>query len=131
MTQYNKLIDLGLDEMASTLLTTPIIDLGRDERTLAIQAYDLRIELIREANKGFKLQLKPFHNIISDNMDRTLNPMNGKHYDSKSAYYKAVKEAGGVIMGNEKQAPKKEFSFNDDQIKRDIYATAKQLGHKL
>lgn len=40
--------------------------------------------------------------IISDGMNATLNPANGRTYDSKSAYYKAVRAAGCEIIGNEK-----------------------------
>lgn len=40
--------------------------------------------------------------LIRDGMDHTWNPVNGKHYDSKSEYYKAVRAAGGEIVGNER-----------------------------
>jgi hypothetical protein len=39
--------------------------------------------------------------IISDHLDGVKNPVDGKTYDSKSAYYQAVKEAGCEIVGNE------------------------------
>lgn len=39
--------------------------------------------------------------IISDNLDGVQNPCDGKIYDSKSAYYRAVKDAGCEIVGNE------------------------------
>lgn len=39
--------------------------------------------------------------IISDQLDDILNPVNGQLYDSKSAYYKAVRDAGCTIVGNE------------------------------
>jgi len=39
--------------------------------------------------------------IISDHLDGVKNPVDGKMYDSKSSYYRAVKDAGCVIVGNE------------------------------
>lgn len=39
--------------------------------------------------------------VISDGMSDTWNPVDGKHYDGKSAYYKAVRDAGCEILGNE------------------------------
>jgi hypothetical protein len=39
--------------------------------------------------------------IISDTLDGVMNPVDGKTYDSKSAYYQAVKDAGCEIVGNE------------------------------
>lgn len=39
--------------------------------------------------------------IIRDGLDGVLNPCDGKRYDSKGAYYRAVKDAGCVIVGNE------------------------------
>lgn len=45
-------------------------------------------------------------NIISDTMDLTLNHADGKHYDSKSRYYRAVKAAGCEIVGNDMSAMK-------------------------
>lgn len=40
--------------------------------------------------------------VISDKLDDVLNPVNGQLYDSKSQYEKAVRDAGCVIVGNEK-----------------------------
>ena len=39
--------------------------------------------------------------IISDHLDGVKNPVDGKTYDSKSAYYQTVKAAGCEIVGNE------------------------------
>lgn len=36
--------------------------------------------------------------IVSDGMDAIENPANGLMYDSRSAYYRAVREAGGAIV---------------------------------
>lgn len=40
-------------------------------------------------------------NIRPDGMDAIENPVDGRKYDSKSAYYAAVKRAGCEIFGNE------------------------------
>lgn len=43
---------------------------------------------------------------VSDNLGQHLmNHADGKRYDSRSAYYKAVKQAGGEIIGNEPPKP--------------------------
>jgi hypothetical protein len=39
--------------------------------------------------------------LIRDGLDDVWNPANGKVYDSKSAYYRAVKDAGYEIAGND------------------------------
>jgi len=39
--------------------------------------------------------------IIRDGMDAMFSHADGKTYESKSAYYRAVKEAGCVIVGND------------------------------
>lgn len=43
--------------------------------------------------------------VISDHLGEgasgVLNPVDGKKYDSKSAYYRTVKEAGCYVMGND------------------------------
>ena len=43
--------------------------------------------------------------VIRDSMSDTVNPVNGLTYDSKSAYYQAVKDAGCVIVGNDIPTP--------------------------
>lgn len=47
--------------------------------------------------------IAPRISVISDDLgkDGVFNPANGKRYDSKSAYYRAVKDAGCEIMGND------------------------------
>ncbi len=40
--------------------------------------------------------------LIRDCMEPTWNPVNGRRYDSKRAYEKAVRAAGCEIIGNEK-----------------------------
>ncbi|MFZ5624437.1 MAG: hypothetical protein ACOY71_08385 [Gemmatimonadota bacterium] len=40
--------------------------------------------------------------IRTDGMDAIENPVNGLLYDSRSAYYRAVRDAGCEIVGNER-----------------------------
>jgi len=39
--------------------------------------------------------------IIRDNLDDVTNPVDGRTYSSKSAYYRAVRDAGCEIAGND------------------------------
>jgi hypothetical protein len=43
----------------------------------------------------------PTPRLIRDGLNDVWNPVNGKVYDSKSAYYRAVKDAGCEIAGND------------------------------
>lgn len=43
----------------------------------------------------------PTPKLIRDGLDDVWNPVDGKKYDSKSAYYAAVKAAGCEIAGND------------------------------
>lgn len=43
----------------------------------------------------------PVPQLIRDGLDDVWNPVNGKRYDSKSAYYAAVKASGNEIVGND------------------------------
>jgi hypothetical protein len=58
--------------------------------------------------------------IIRDYLDGVVNPCDGKQYDSKSAYYQAVKDAGCVIVGNEAEkmmsAPPARSDVKSDEI---------------
>lgn len=65
--------------------------------------------------------------VVSDNLGLggVLNPADGKRYDSKRAYYRAVRAAGGEIVGNEtqKQAPPP-----PPPVRPDIIAAMKRHG---
>lgn len=50
----------------------------------------------------------PHPMVIRDSLDGVLNPVDGKRYDSKGAYYRAVKDHGCVIVGNEAKAEQPE-----------------------
>lgn len=72
--------------------------------------------------------------IISDYIDGPMgalkNHADGKIYDSKSKYYKAVKEAGCVVMGNDAPTVCKEpeYKICEKELKRDIAQAYEQLG---
>lgn len=50
--------------------------------------------------------------VVSDHLGDVWNPADGQTYDSKSAYYKAVRAAGCEIMGND--APTRPSAPQDD-----------------
>lgn len=66
--------------------------------------------------------------IRSDGMSATWNPVDGRHYESKSAYERAVKAAGCEIVGNDaghwnKAAP----SYEPKGVKEDLREAWKKL----
>lgn len=65
--------------------------------------------------------------VITDTMDLTKNPIDGKHYDSKAKYYRKVREAGCEIVGNDPSLsrPRAEKELSSSERKRDI---ARALG---
>lgn len=52
-----------------------------------------------EYRPTIRKRLTPY--VISDHLDGVRNPVDGRQYDSKSAYYKAVRAAGCEIAGND------------------------------
>lgn len=63
--------------------------------------------------------------VVSDGLADVLNPADGKRYDSKRAYYRAVRAAGAEIVGNEtqRQAPPP-----PPPVRPDIIAAMKRHG---
>lgn len=59
--------------------------------------------------------------VISDTMPDTINHADGKTYNSKRAYEKAVRAAGCVIVGNEKIPERKPIEM--PSLKEDIRRT--------
>lgn len=111
----------------ATLLTTPLCDL--EDFSEVRSAFDRRDAIVREENRNFKGSYHaPF--IISDDLGvkGVLNPADGKTYDSKSAYYAAIKSSGCEIVGNDAQKERKK-ELCDNQRKRDIARTMEQLGY--
>jgi hypothetical protein len=63
--------------------------------------------------------------IISDHLDGTASPISGKIYDSKSAYYRHIRNNGCQIVGNEKMEAPRPVSMGDPS--RDIARAIQQL----
>ncbi len=72
------------------------------------------------------------HYIIGDTMEPTLNMVDGKVYDSKSAYMRTVRAAGCDVIGNE--APEKVFfkkrETNLPHLKEDLIRAYDQLASR-
>jgi hypothetical protein len=66
-------------------------------------------------------------NVISDTMDVTLNPADGKRYDSKSRYYAAVKSMGCEIIGGESFKEQPRRPINMPRAGYDVKAAIEQL----
>lgn len=69
--------------------------------------------------------------IISDEMEPTRNPIDGRVYDSRSSYKRVAKERGYIEVGNEKLDVKKpgESSAYKEQRRRDIAEVLKGYGY--
>jgi hypothetical protein len=63
--------------------------------------------------------------VISDHIPNVVNPINGKPYDSKSAYYRDVRAAGCTIMGNDRV--KAEDRETGDNFEPDVARAFNQL----
>lgn len=73
--------------------------------------------------------------IISDYInssagDAIKSQADGKMYDSKSQYYKSVKDAGCVVLGTDAPTTAKEvdYKINEKELKQDIANAIQQLG---
>lgn len=64
--------------------------------------------------------------IISDQLDGVLSHADGRVYDSKSAYYAAVRAAGCEIVGNERM-PEPQERYSPAGLKQDIATAIDQL----
>ncbi len=74
---------------------------------------DEKFAQIAKENKNFKPKpVKSIPYIIGDNIEggHLKSMADGKIYDSKSKYYQSLKEAGCVIVGNEKQESTKSIN---------------------
>jgi hypothetical protein len=112
------------------LLGLPLSGLTPELMVLAAEANDRRIAAIRKENDEYVLTRPasgPF--IVSDDLGSrgVLNPADGKKYDSKSAYYRAVKAKGNEIVGNEKLGASKPNAPEIDW-KRAVAETLQQKG---
>jgi len=67
----------------------------------------------------------PMH-IGSDGMDATFCPADGKTYDSKSAYHRAVKNKGLEIVGNDMPVSAPKFKQSNINWEKAVAETLKQ-----
>jgi hypothetical protein len=58
----------------------------------------------------------PMPYIVTDSLPDVRNPLDGKIYDSKSAYYKKVKESGCEILGNDFDAQHSKPEYNSSNL---------------
>lgn len=70
----------------------------------------------------------PIHYGGSDDMGAVQNPVDGKTYDSKSAYYRSVKDSGCVILGNEKVKPRETTSISKEALRSGLKEAAQKHG---
>ncbi len=95
------------------LLNAPIGTLSKELTAVAFALRDRLDAEIAKENKNFVSSSNFAPNIISDYMpggagQALRNMADGKMYDSKSAYNKALKASGHYVVGNDKQEQKKE-----------------------
>lgn len=66
--------------------------------------------------------------IISDHLDDVVNPLDGRAYDSKSAFYRTVREAGCEIAGNDSSLTARPRTFSEvPHADQDIKTAIEQL----
>ena len=69
--------------------------------------------------------------IRADGMDPIMNHANGLMYDSRSAYERGVKDAGCVIVGDNKLTPSPRPVLSDRELKQDIKTAMDQVEARL
>lgn len=69
-------------------------------------------------------------NVISDDLGikGVINPVDGKPYDSKSSYYRTVKDAGCQIVGNDPIPAKKREIVGDFDCRKEVAQAIEQAG---
>ena len=65
--------------------------------------------------------------VIRDTIDPIVSHADGKTYESKSTYYKSLKEQGFEIIGNEKQ-PEKKHEVDEKRLEASILYAMAQSG---
>lgn len=124
-----------LTDSERKIYESPFKNLTLEERLLAFQLRDRKTEWVKKQNEKFVPSKSANQKVyvISDDLgkDGILNHADGKMYDSKSQYYKAVKEAGCEVLGNdaprESNAPQYK-NHTEKDIQRDIAQSIQQLG---
>ncbi len=110
-----------------------------DKQGMWIEKHIIDCQIMKAIASGVvkEIERKPAqrsisHYVISDDLgiQGIMNHANGKKYDSKSQYYRAVKEAGCVVLGNDapREAKPLEYKICEKELKRDIAKSIEQLG---
>jgi hypothetical protein len=90
----------GLSEYEMKCIDTPFRDLTKAELAIALDARDKIAKNVQKMNEAY-VSDQPFRvNLISDSLAPIRNQADGKIYDSKSAYYAALKSSGHVVVEN-------------------------------
>lgn len=87
-----------------SLLGKPLKDMSKEERAQAFASYDAKVREVVEENRKFVPKSRAYRvGIVSDDLglNGVLNHADGKKYDSKSEYAKAVRAKGCRIVGND------------------------------
>lgn len=67
--------------------------------------------------------------VISDRLDGVLNPVDGRRYDSKRAYARAVRAAGCEIVGTDRMfGAGRRAGIEPRDVGRDVRRAIEQLG---
>lgn len=83
----------------------------------AIKQREFELAVIAEENRHFVPSSHGHHHVVSDDLDGLVNPVDGKRYDSKSAYYRAVAAAGCNIIEDNPLARKRELRGDFDNTR--------------
>jgi hypothetical protein len=69
--------------------------------------------------------------IIRDSLPDVMNPVNGKIYDSRSQYLRAVKDAGCVVVGDDLHSSRAKPTDLESPpgLEQDIKTAIEQLNH--
>lgn len=116
-------------------LRIPLNDVGDDwnekRRIDSLVAKAIADGLVKEIQRAPVVRQRAAY-VISDDLGTSgvLNHADGKVYDSKSEYYKAVKAAGCVIVGNDAPTDAKgpTHEINERELCHDIKEAIQQLG---
>lgn len=84
------------------LLKKPLKDMNKEERATAFSLFDKKVQEVAEENRSFKAKVRP-PMVLGDDLGLrgVFNHADGKRYDSKSEFNKAVRAKGCRVIGND------------------------------
>jgi hypothetical protein len=114
-----------------TLLKTPVLELKtKGLLNDAFRELDAKYAANRKSNEEYRQEFKTgTFNIIKDDLgvQGILNHADGKMYDSKSAYYKSLKESGHIIHeAGMNSGPRKQRG--DYDVSKELKEAAQRVG---